>query len=78
MTPSKLAKELGCSGLAQVAKSTRQSERTLINWFNNPKKRRLFEITCKGVAGEQESISQLETKANAELEYLNDYQTTKR
>lgn len=27
---------------------------------------------------EQESISQLETKANEELEYLNDYQTTKR
>ena len=31
----------------------------------------------QAVKDEQESISQLETKANEELEYLNDYQTTK-
>jgi len=31
----------------------------------------------QAIKDEQESISQLETKANEELEYLNDYQTTK-
>lgn len=50
MTPSQKAKELGCKSLAQVAKETEQSERTLINWFNNPKKRKLFEIVCRGVS----------------------------
>ena len=50
MTPSQKAKELGCKSLLQVAEKTGQSEQTLINWFNNPKKRVLFEIVCKGVA----------------------------
>lgn len=49
MTPSQKAKELGCKSLTQVAKETEQSERTLINWFNNPKKRKLFEVVCRGV-----------------------------
>jgi hypothetical protein len=35
-----------------VAEKTEQSEQTLINWFKNPKKRKLFEIVCKGVANE--------------------------
>ncbi|AUR90107.1 hypothetical protein NVP1137O_53 [Vibrio phage 1.137.O._10N.261.46.B5] len=52
MTPSQKAKELGCKSLAQVAEKTEQSERTLINWFNNPKKRKLFEITCRGVSND--------------------------
>jgi hypothetical protein len=52
MTPSQRAKELGCKSLAQVAEKTEQSERTLINWFNNPKKRKLFEIVCIGVSKE--------------------------
>ena len=50
MTPSQKAKELGCKSLTQVAEKTEQSERTLINWFNNPKKRKLFEIVCMGVS----------------------------
>lgn len=56
MTPSQRAKELGCKSLAQVAEKTEQSERTLINWFNNPKKRKLFEIVCRGVNKEEEVI----------------------
>lgn len=52
MTPSQKAKELGCKSLLQVAKKTEQSEQTLINWFNNPKKRKLFEIVCKGVSND--------------------------
>lgn len=52
MTPSQKAKELGCKSLLQVALRTEQSEQTLINWFNNPKKRKLFEIVCKGVSNE--------------------------
>ena len=55
MTPSQKAKELGCKSLLQVAEKTGQSEQTLINWFNNPKKRVLFEIVCKGVANESTS-----------------------
>ncbi len=51
MTPSKRAKELGCKSLAQVAIVTEQSERTLINWYNNPKKRVLFEVVCSYTAG---------------------------
>lgn len=50
MTPSKKAKELGCKSLAQVSVMTKQSEQTLINWFNNPNKQVLFEIVCIGVA----------------------------
>lgn len=50
MTPSQKAKELGCKSLLQVAEKTEQSEQTLINWFKNPKKRKLFEIVCKGVS----------------------------
>ena len=56
MTPSQRAKELGGKSLAQVAEKTEQSERTLINWFNNPKKRKLFEIVCRGVNKEEEVI----------------------
>ena len=52
LTPSKRAKELGCESLIQVAEKTEQSEQTLINWFNNPKKRKLFEIVCKWVSNE--------------------------
>lgn len=50
MTPSEQAKALGCKSLAHVAKVTKQSEQTLINWFNNPKKRILFDVVCVGVA----------------------------
>ena len=50
MTASKLSKELGCKSLVQVSEVTGQSAQTLINWFNNPKKRKLFEIVCKGVS----------------------------
>lgn len=52
MTPSQQAKALGCKSLAQVANATGQSQQTLINWFNNPKKHDLFVIVCKGVASE--------------------------
>lgn len=50
MTPSKRAKELGCKSLAQVIKATEQSEQTLINWYNNPKKSKLFDIVCEWTA----------------------------
>jgi hypothetical protein len=50
MTPSQKAKELGCKSLLQVAEKTEQSEQTLINWFNNPKKRKLFEVVCRDAA----------------------------
>ena len=54
MTPSEKAKELGCESLVQVSKSTEQSEQTLINWFNNPKKRKLFDIVCEWTALDME------------------------
>lgn len=50
MTPSEQAKVLGCKSLAQVAKATGQSEQTLINWFNNPKKRIVFIACCEYAA----------------------------
>ena len=49
MTPAQRAKELGCESLAQVVKVSKQSEQTLINWFNNPKKQELFNLVCVGV-----------------------------
>ena len=49
MTASQKAKELGCISLVQVAKVSGQSEQTLINWFNNPKKQELFNLVCVGV-----------------------------
>lgn len=52
MTASQRAKELGCKSLVQITELTDQSKQTLINWFNNPKKRKLFEMVCKGVANE--------------------------
>ena len=55
MTPSEKAKELGCKSLAQISKATEQSEQTLINWYNNPKKRKLFEIVCYAVARKTEN-----------------------
>ena len=44
MTPTQRAKELGCESLAHVARVTKQSEQTLINWFKNPKKKDLFDV----------------------------------
>lgn len=55
MTPSQRAKELGCESLAQVVRVTKMNEKTLINWFNNPKKKDLFDIVCKGVSSERVS-----------------------
>jgi len=48
MKPSEQAKVLGCQSLAQVARVTRQSEQTLINWAKN--KPELFKLVCLGVA----------------------------
>lgn len=50
MTPSQRAKELGCESLAQVVRVTSMNEKTLINWFNNPKKKVLFDAVCLGVS----------------------------
>lgn len=50
MTASDRAKELGCNSLAQVIQESEQSKQTIINWFNNPKKRKLFELVCTAVA----------------------------
>ena len=58
MTPSQRAKELGCKSLLQVAKETEQSEQTLINWFANPKRKKLFDIVCKWTAKIDESKKQ--------------------
>lgn len=47
MSPSDKAKSMGCNSLAQVAKKTKQSPQTLINWHRD--KPELFEIVCRGV-----------------------------
>ena len=47
MTPSDLCKQHGTT-LAELARVSEQSQQTLINWFNNPKKRRLFELVLIG------------------------------
>lgn len=49
-SPSKRAEELGAPSLAHVARHVEQSQRTLINWFNNPKKRKLFDAVCRDAA----------------------------
>ena len=48
MTPSQTAKHHGCLSLAQVARATKQSEQTLINWHKH--KPELFAVVCIGVA----------------------------
>ena len=48
MTPSEQAKHHGCKSLAEIARATKQSEQTLINWCRN--KTELFEVVCVGVA----------------------------
>ena len=42
--------ELGCTQIRQVVNMTGVSLQTLNNWFNNPKKRALFDLVCCGVA----------------------------
>ena len=53
MTPSQRAVELGAPSLAAVARHVEQSERTLINWYNNPKKRALFDAVCRDTANRE-------------------------
>ena len=48
MTPSEQAKAAGLDSLAQVARATGQSARTLINWHKH--KPDLFEAVLKGVS----------------------------
>lgn len=48
MTPSQTAKHHGCKSLAKVARLTKQSEQTLINWSRY--KPELFQVVCIGVA----------------------------
>jgi len=43
MKPSEYTKQTVGLNLKQVADSVEQSERTLINWYNNEKKRKVFE-----------------------------------
>ena len=47
-SPSNVAKRHGCKSLAEIARVTKQSEQTLINWHRN--KPELFEVVCVGVA----------------------------
>lgn len=49
MKASERAKRLGCSSLDEVSKASNQSIQTLINWHNNPKKSKLFDVLCMGV-----------------------------
>lgn len=48
MKPHEQAKALGCKSLAQVARATKRTQATVINWANNEPE--LFEIVCLGVA----------------------------
>ncbi len=48
LTPASFVKSAGLGDLKELAEITEQSEQTLINWFNNPKKRALFECAVKG------------------------------
>jgi hypothetical protein len=49
MKPSEYVKqELGIS-LKEASIISQQSEQTLINWYNNPKKRKVFELVIKGL-----------------------------
>lgn len=48
MTPSQTAKHHGCKSLAEIARITKQSEQTLINWHKH--KPELFNVVCVGVA----------------------------
>ena len=43
MKPSKYIRQKTGLSLKQVADNVDQSEQTLINWYNNPKKRKVFE-----------------------------------
>jgi hypothetical protein len=53
MKPSEYVKqELGIS-LKEASKISEQSEQTLINWYNNPKKRKVFELVIKGIQKER-------------------------
>ena len=56
MTPSQRAVELGAPSLAAVARHVEQSERTLINWHNNPKKRALFDAVCRDTANNYKPV----------------------
>jgi hypothetical protein len=50
LTPAAFVKAAGLKDLKQVSEITEQSEQTLINWFNNPKKRAVFECAVMGAA----------------------------
>ena len=53
MKPSEYIKQETGLNLKQVAEISEQSERTLINWYNNPKKRKVFELVIKGIKSEE-------------------------
>lgn len=48
MTAWDYAKSQGLT-LKAVAEETGQSLETLRNWYNNPKKRKVFELVIKGI-----------------------------
>lgn len=48
--PTDVVQSAGLSDLSELAFLTEQSEQTLINWFNNPKKRVLFDCVVLGAA----------------------------
>ena len=50
MTPSKLAKQLGCKSLRQVSEVSGKSEQTLSNWFKS--NTFVFTAVCEKVARE--------------------------
>jgi len=52
MKPSEYIKQQCGINLKQMATVTEQSERTLINWYNNPKKRKVFDLVIKGILHE--------------------------
>lgn len=50
LKPSDVAKRAGLDDLSELSYLTDQSEQTLINWFKNPKKRKLFDCAALGAA----------------------------
>ena len=50
MTAAERAKKLGAVSITAVAQHTEQSLKTLRNWYNNPKKRALFDAVCRDCA----------------------------
>ncbi len=54
MKPSELIKQELNINLKEFSLITEQSENTIVNWFNNPKKKILIDLIIKGIKYERE------------------------